>query len=344
MNILVLRGGALGDFVVTLPALAALRGRWPSARIVCVGNARAATLARSAGLIDEAHDQNERRWSRLGADDPAALHVEPAFADLLRGFDLVVNFWPDPDCAIARDFAALGFMAMGPRRFVSAPSIPKTEPAARHFLASVADVIGTDPSTTGDVSVFRLRLAEVDRAPAVRRLPAHPAGWIAWHPGSGSPAKNWPVARWLEVLARLRTHGELGDRRLAVILGTAEAGRPEFAALARDLPTGTLVLRDDPPVMLAAVLERCSLFLGHDTGPAHVAAAVGCPCALVFGPTDPAVWAPPGAHVRVVRRGERTDAVTIDDVLTAVTDALEAIERDGVHTKRQGFADQSGPA
>jgi ADP-heptose:LPS heptosyltransferase len=76
--------------------------------------------------------------------------------------------------------------------------------------------------------------------------------------------------------------------------------------------------------MLAAALARCSLFLGHDSGPAHVAAAVDCPCVLVFGPTDPAMWAPPGEHVRVVCRGDSTIDVGIDDVLRAVAPALAA--------------------
>ncbi len=56
---------------------------------------------------------------------------------------------------------------------------------------------------------------------------------------------------------------------------------------------------------LAAVLERCALFLGHDSGVSHIAAAVGTPCVLLFGATDPHVWAPANPNVRVVRAPTR---------------------------------------
>src|SRR5438876_493512 len=91
-SILVLRGGALGDFIVTLPALLLLRKRWPKARIELAGNATAAQLARSRGWLDAAHSQHEARWSGLFGDSP----LDVVFADWLAGFDLIVNYWPDP--------------------------------------------------------------------------------------------------------------------------------------------------------------------------------------------------------------------------------------------------------
>src|SRR5262245_21453096 len=92
-SILVLRGGALGDFIVTLPALRLLRERWPDARLELAGNATAAELARARGWLDAVHSQHEARWSGLFGDAALA----PAFADWLARFDLVVNYWPDPD-------------------------------------------------------------------------------------------------------------------------------------------------------------------------------------------------------------------------------------------------------
>ena len=100
MRILVLRGGALGDFLVTLPALARLRQQWPEARLELAGNATAAALGVRQGLLDAAHSQHEARWSALYAAAP----LPAAFAEWLAGFDLVVNFWPDPDGLLARRF------------------------------------------------------------------------------------------------------------------------------------------------------------------------------------------------------------------------------------------------
>jgi ADP-heptose:LPS heptosyltransferase len=61
------------------------------------------------------------------------------------------------------------------------------------------------------------------------------------------------------------------------------------------------------------------LFLGHDSGVSHLAAAVGTPCVLLFGPTDPAMWAPPGEYVRVIHRGPEMSAISVDTAWTTVT-------------------------
>ena len=100
-KILVLRGGALGDLVVTLPALARLRERWPGARITLVGNATAGQLALNRGLIAELFSQHEGRWAALHGTDP----LPASLGAWLAAFDLVVNFWPDPDGARRRHFA-----------------------------------------------------------------------------------------------------------------------------------------------------------------------------------------------------------------------------------------------
>jgi ADP-heptose:LPS heptosyltransferase len=69
---------------------------------------------------------------------------------------------------------------------------------------------------------------------------------------------------------------------------------------------------------LAAQLSSSQLFLGHDSGVSHLAAALGVPCVLLFGPTDPAMWAPPVPHVRVIRRGPELTAISVADVKAAL--------------------------
>ena len=88
-KILVLRGGALGDFIVTLPALARLRQRWPAARIELAGNATAAELARSRGMLDTVHSQHEARWGALFNDAPLPAPFSSWLASFDRGFDAV---------------------------------------------------------------------------------------------------------------------------------------------------------------------------------------------------------------------------------------------------------------
>lgn len=267
-KILVLRGGALGDFIVTLPALALLRSRWPAAQIELVGNATAAVLALDARLLDRAHSQHEARWAAL--HDPAPL--TPDFARELATFDLVVNFWPDPDGDLAHRFPL-----HAAQTFLSAPALPTRAPAAAHYCEPLRALgLSTKP--------FWYHLAS----------PEPGARLIALHPGSGSPQKNWPLDRWVSLCTWLTR-----ERHADLLIVTGEADTAAAAALAPfGRPAHQLPLRD-----LVAQLARCRLFLGHDSGISHLAAACGVPSLLLFGPTDPAIWAPPAPHVTVLQTG-----------------------------------------
>lgn len=301
MRILVLRGGAVGDFIVTLPCLRLLRERWPDAYIAWIGNARAAALAYGPDGIDEIHSQDAARWSALG--EPGR---DAALDAWLRGFDLAVVFWPDPDGALAAHFAALGV------RTVGGTAQPQRAPAAAHYCAALAP-LGLATAN------FRARV-DARAAPPLTLDPC--AGpWIAWHPGSGSPRKNWPLPRWAAALRLARQQAEF---RLVVVGGEAERDRwstireaappdSEFAPLDATLPA------------LAALFAQCAGFVGHDSGLAHLAAAVGTKCLLLFGPTDPAVWAPPGDHVRPLRTGERTEDLDVATVEAALVAQLRTI-------------------
>ena len=302
MRILVLRGGALGDFLVTLPALGLLRAEWPGARIELVGHARAAGLGVLGGYLDAVHSQHEARWSALFS--AAAVELPPALHAWLAEFDLVVNYWPDPDGTLARHFP----LRAG-QQFLSAPAAPLLAPAARHFC----EPLKTLGLSTTD---FRSRL----RLPAVHYIGPSTADHrrpVAIHPGSGSPRKNWPRERWTELMAQL-------EEPVLLVLGEAEMKGWSTSFVARIHSTESRqvkIANNLPPPELAAALARCRLFLGHDSGVSHLAAAVGTPCVLLFGPTDPAMWAPPGDHVRALRRGTDLDTLVVEEVLSVLSAA-----------------------
>ena len=302
MRILVLRGGALGDFLVTLPALGLLRAEWPGARIELVGHARAAGLGVLGGYLDAVHSQHEARWSALFS--AAAVELPPALHAWLAEFDLVINYWPDPDGTLARHFP----LRAG-QQFLSAPAAPLLAPAARHFC----EPLKTLGLSTTD---FRSRL----RLPAVHYIGPSTADHrrpVAIHPGSGSPRKNWPRERWTELMAQL-------EEPVLLVLGEAEMKGWSTSFVARIHSTESRqvkIANNLPPPELAAALARCRLFLGHDSGVSHLAAAVGTPCVLLFGPTDPAMWAPPGDHVRALRRGTDLDTLVVEEVLSVLSAA-----------------------
>lgn len=316
MRILVLRGGALGDFSVTLPALGLLRHHWPDARIELVGNARAAELGVRGGYLDAAHSQDEARWSALYA--AAGEPLPSALAGWLAEFDLIVNYWPDPDDALSAR------LPLRPgQTYLRGSAQPTLAPAGRHFCAPLR-ALGL--STTDYRSLLPLP-APAATIPSSIVNPGSRAGPLALHPGSGSTRKNWPRERWEELIARL-------DCPVLLVLGDAEqhwhglSGTPLDSAGGRSArpafdhgPTTarpTELAASLPLPDLAARLARCRLFVGHDSGVSHLAAAVGTPCVLLFGPTDPAMWAPPGAHVRILRHGESLAAIHVDEVLALV--------------------------
>ncbi len=302
-RILVLRGGALGDFIVTLPALALLRQRWPAAEIELVGNAAAAALARSRGLLTSVFSQHDRRWIALYGNDPLPAEM----AAWLANFDLVLNYWPDPDGELQRRFPV-----RPGQRFLTKAALPECAPAAAHYCQPLAQL----GLTTND---YNFHLAEHLGANA------DAAGPIIIHPGSGSSRKNWPMERWLELIPQL-------PAQVLVILGEAEL--PRWSRLTttgfQEVPPpsnqrvgdNTLHLVNQPLEELVVHFSRCRLFLGHDSGISHLAAACGAPCLLLFGPTDPAMWAPPAPRVRTIRRGQVLDSISVEDVRRALLAAL----------------------
>jgi len=309
-RILILRGGALGDFIVTLPALAALRAAFPTARIELAGNAPAAALAVARGLLDAAHSQHESRWSSLYSTTP----LPPDFAAFLASFDLILNFWPDPDADLARRFP------LNPaQRFLTAPALPTQPPAAAHYCAPLHALSLTPTAFFHSLAPLSVSSPPGSRLSALNsRLSA--SFPLALHPGSGSSNKNWPLAHWLALIPQL-------PGPLLIILGEAEL--PVWSALnsTRLSPgltphhvgsTAVTLAINLPLEDLVTVLHRTGRFLGHDSGISHLAAACGVPSLLLFGPTDPAMWSPPAPHVKVIRRGTPLASISPTAVLAAL--------------------------
>jgi heptosyltransferase-3 len=287
-RILVLRGGALGDFLVTLPALALLRRRWPTAAIELVGNVSAAHLALARGWLAAVHSQHERRWAAFYGADPLPAELRA----WLDSFDLVINFWPDPEGELGRRFPT-----RPGQRFLQAPALPGRGPAAAHYCAPLAE-LGLEP---GDYHQPLAPLLPV--AVPAERL-------IVIHPGSGSPRKNWPRENWLELIRQL-------PAPVALVLGEAELRSWHGIELA-----GVSRLEARPLEELVTHFSHCRLFLGHDSGVSHLAAACGAPCVLLFGPTDPAVWAPPSPRVKVIGPVGDLNSLAVSGVRQAVAAAL----------------------
>jgi ADP-heptose:LPS heptosyltransferase len=148
--------------------------------------------------------------------------------------------------------------------------------------------------------------AETGAAPRIE-CPRGDGGFAVIHPFSSRPAKNWPLERFREL-------AQLLGRRMPVEWC---AGPGELLDQAR---------RFDDLYELACWLAQARVYIGNDSGIAHLAAATGAPMVVLFGPTDPAVWAPRGRNVRVICRPGSVDRVSLDEVAHAVEGALASVE------------------
>lgn len=307
-RVLVLRPGAIGDTLVTLPALAALRRAFPAAEIVVAGNAACGPLVATTGLVD--------RW--LSFDHPAVTRLfvpgAPAATDPFGDLVGAVAWCGDPAGLLAAALRARGAAAP-----VVAPSRPRPEQAvhvACHLVRTLAPILpphaAPPPGGPAEPPPFDLPPAALEQAEAVLRAAGlDQRRFLTVHPGSGSSAKNWPVERFAEVMRAVRD-----DHDLASLVLVGPADEPVGRRLRALLPDAALVA-DAPLTVVAALLRRARCHLGNDSGPAHLAGLLGRPTLALFGPTDPVHWRPLGPRVRALRAEPLTD-LSVGGVLDAL--------------------------
>jgi ADP-heptose:LPS heptosyltransferase len=307
-RICMVRLGGLGDVINTLPALDALRAARPEAHIAWLVESVWQDVLPEPPRLDEAIPLPKREW--LGklrrADHLASLPGDlGAFVRELRAreCDLAVDFHGNLRSGIAT-------LATGaPVRAGYAPGFCKEFSylfTNRHYPAgggrmhridralALAKAVGADPQT--DTPVVDVRAADREFARQAFEdtgLNTRPA--VAIHPGTSrfGAYKRWPADRFGEVIRRLDEHGfgslvtwGPGEHKLAVeaAAGTRAVVAPKTGRIGR----------------LAGLLSLCDAFVGADTGPGLLAAAVDTPPVSLFGPKDPAIYAPRHPRARVV--------------------------------------------
>ena len=307
-RILVIRGGAIGDFILTLPALKALRDARPDAHIELLGYKHIAVLAKNRFYAQAVRSIEYGPLARFFASNS---ELPAELADYFASFDLIISYLYDPDGIFEKNLRRCGVenLIRGPAKIVE-----KAKPAARQ-LARPVEELGIEVLNFSE----RIFPSIEDREFARQFLATVPKPIVAIHPGSGSNQKNWPLERWIDLFSPSSRFADL--ERLLVISG--EADKAQTDQLEREWKNRDVrFARNLPLPRLAAVLER-SIFIGHDSGISHLAAAADAKCILLFGPTDPDVWAPKNENVRVLRPpSSRLDDLQIETVEAALAAAL----------------------
>ncbi len=303
-RILLVKPSALGDVVHALPVAATLRRRYPNIPLDWLVEEEAADVVRGNPALSGVVVSGRRRWLRQ-LRDPA--RILPTMGEMRRfvaelrsrQYDAVLDLQGLFKSALyvraTRAAIRVGF-AEGregapwalTHRFI-APAQPVH--AVERYLALAAAVGATDP-----VREFHISLAPEDAATARSVLAASPRPRVMLHPAARWRTKLWEVERWRELAGSLQAEG------IATIL----TGGQEDGAWAAGIITGL----DPAPLslvgrlslkQLVAVLRDVDLMITVDSGPMHMAAAVGTPVVALFGPTDPLRTGPLGPG-RILRR------------------------------------------
>jgi ADP-heptose:LPS heptosyltransferase len=282
MKIFVLHQGALGDLILSLPSLWAIRRYFPASPVHLFSRTDLAGIIIKNYLADKVSSNDTGLFAELFVDRESL----PGWGEELPGrFDAAFVFMRSPDGCVLKNL----------QRYIPRCSFVRTVPPDGVSM-SVSDF---------QLSELRREGIEADCPMPTLAAPAVFSGGgpgktvIALHPGSGGGKKCWPLDRYLELISVLQTGNEC---YFHILLGPAEEGgvvkKIENFVRGNGIDAG--ILRNSSLSVVAAALKSSSLYVGNDSGITHLSSALGTPTIAVFGPTDPRKWGPRG-NVRIVQ-------------------------------------------
>ena len=300
-RVLCFRLERIGDLLMTLPALAELRAALPGAAIDLVVGSWNREIATAIPGINRVESLDTAWLTRGNGGLGAAALVRQAARWRREPYDLAINFEPDirSNAALAATGARLraGFASGGGGAFLDVAL--DYDPALHTADNAVRLVRATLGLPHAPVRLPQLRVPDVNRDEATRLMrPLEGTRKIGLHTNGGRPVKQWPEERFRTVARHL-----VEKRDAAIVLTGTPAEQAQLRFVSDGLPRSRILDLSEETNLLtvAAVLQALDLFVTGDTGPMHLAHAVGTPVVAVFGPSDPARYAPRGLHDRVVR-------------------------------------------
>ncbi len=270
MRVLIFHAGALGDCLGILPALNVHRSNFSSCTYTFLGQGAFGTFLCKTGIIQNAYNFNERLFSSLFQEIPS-----DAIGAFLMNFDQAIIF-TEPDSLFVSNVKKYI-----PVTFAHAPFPTKDILVYRYHRAALAHFFNVQDTP------IAYPLISIAGATQPRNAP------IAIHPGSGSLKKNWPLNRFLDLAQQLRINSPI-----SWVIGYAEE------SLVERLPNSDIILCDLDLWELASSLVQARLYIGNDSGIAHLAAALGLPSTVLFGPSNALQFSPCGNAVTIVQADE----------------------------------------
>ncbi len=320
-KILVIHPGALGDVLLALPALACLRAAFPRAELALAAATRISGLFQGTPLVDRIVSVETLRLHECFADSPLSRETTEG----LTAYDVIVSWFGSRDPTYRRQLEGLGRRAIVAR----ATPPPGIRIHAACWLLRTLEPLGI---SSFPISAPPLPVAQGATEEARGWAAAHGLSMdqvVAVHPGSGAHAKCWPAERFAALVGWIET---VVGGPVVLIEGPADA--VAVSSVLSRLERTPPVARDFPLPLQAAFFAGASLFIGNDSGLTHLAGAVHAPTIALFGPTDPAIWAPLGPHVTIVAgAGDPADpwgGVSVERVQYAIQSRWDAGRAGGV--------------
>src|SRR5882672_12272803 len=326
-NILVIDFGQLGDVVLSLPALGAVRKRFPRARITVAVGKPGAEVVGLSGFADETLVV-DRVGLRDGFKPLSVLRVFKLVKDVReKKFDFVI------DLHSLSETNLLGFLSGAPKRLYARrpgrsldylanfhPRPPvETDHRKRHLIDRYLDVL------------IPLEIEKVDRLPSLKTRPADAvalerilikakadagAPLVGLFPGAGHPSRRCPLEQFASLADFLIRNDQV---RVLVFLGPEE--RAFVKDIRRQFPPSIVILDQLSIPQLAAAQARLVAFVSNDTGPMHIAAAVGTPVVLLLDKRAPESYLPQGETHRIIYNNVIED-IPVEEVYAATRSIL----------------------
>ena len=270
-SLLIIHQGALGDFILTFPALTRLQTYYKPIDVLCQN--QLGKLAKALGLAENCYPSEAAYFASLFSD-----RIDPKIKAILEQYDNIILFTLSDHLEQSINSVTANLSCR----------LPPKPPA--HHRIHVADFVLETIFYCGLIKKADVKLDDIP-FPVIADYPRNPKK-ILLHPGAGSIRKRWPVSNFIQVEAALKADGLKPE----FVLGPAEE------SLADDLqcPERLVHVLDDLPG-LVALLKSAGGYIGNDSGASHLAAYLGLPTTVIFGPADPKRWAPVGRAVQIVR-------------------------------------------
>jgi ADP-heptose:LPS heptosyltransferase len=328
-NILVIDFGQLGDVVMSLPALRAIRERYPHALITVIVGRPGAQIIDMSGYAN-ATIEVDRVQLRDGFKPLSVVRIFQVVKDVRqRKFDFVIDLHSFSETNLLGFFSgaskrlfsrrpgrSLDFLA----NFSPKPPVDKNDPG-QHLIDRYLDVL-VPLGIRDQPRVPRLLTrAEDDRAVDVllRKAKAETGTpLVGLFPGAGHPGRCWPLEQFAELADFLIRNDGV---RPIIFVGPEE--RHLVQRMRALFPSTCVVLEKLTIPQLAAAQARLAVFVSNDTGPVHIAAAVGTPIVVMIDLPRPHAYVPTGASQRLIF-SESVTAIEVEQVYAATRELLSA--------------------